>query len=290
MKALVVVNPVAGQGRTLKVLPKVKAEFHKASCQAEIFQTKFPGEATLVAKRAVREGYDAVVAVGGDGTISEIVNGVAGSSVNLGVIPTGTVDVFSREMKIPFQIHSACKLIFGGKTRRIDLGQANSRYFVLVAGVGIDAQLVKDVSPEVKRVLKDLAYPLTGIKTLLTYKPTLMKINLNGKSTEEGYFVVVGNARYYAGRFSITSKASISDGFLDVCIFKKGNLGSFVRYIQGVVRGKHLKYSDVKYVKVREVLIESSHPSLVQADGDLIGQTPMNFRVAPRALSVFAPD
>ncbi|MFQ5574094.1 MAG: diacylglycerol/lipid kinase family protein [Terriglobia bacterium] len=288
MRTLVIVNPVAGQGRGLKVLSRVENQLTRRGLDVSVYRTRYAGDATEKSQSAVRQGIELVVGVGGDGTITEIANGLAGTATILGVVPAGTVDVFAREMGIPVQLDKACGVIAEGDLARIDLGKAGARYFTLVASAGIDAQLIRDVSPEAKRVLKDLAYPLTGLKTLLTHRPILMKVTIDGKKREDGYFVVIGNAKYYAGRFSITTKATIDDGFLDVCIFKKGDIGSFVKYIQGVVRGRHLRYPDVVYERATSVIVENEG-SLVQADGDLIGRTPMRFEIAAGALTVRVP-
>ncbi|MDP3012853.1 MAG: hypothetical protein Q8M92_01335, partial [Candidatus Subteraquimicrobiales bacterium] len=157
-----------------------------------------------------------------------------------------------------------------------------------MAGIGFDARVISEIKPEMKRWLKDLAYPLTGIRTLFTYKPTLLRIKLDNEIIQ-GYFVIIGNARYYGGRFSVTKEAQINDGLLDVCIFTGKTAASFVRYFQGVITGSHLKMADVSYYRAGDIEITSEEPVLVQADGDVIGQTPMEFKAAPRALDVLVP-
>ncbi|MEW6188872.1 MAG: diacylglycerol kinase family protein [Actinomycetota bacterium] len=303
LKLALIVNPIAGQGRAEKALPQVKRKL-KEVFNLQIYRTQRVGDGILTAKRALNQDCQIIVAMGGDGTVFEVVNGIIGSKAILGVIPCGTGNVFAAEMGIPFNLFRACEVILRGSARNIDVGRAcppspltpgagkrvNDRYFVLMAGVGFDAQIVQEVNPEVKRMLKDLAYILTGIKTLFTYKPTLMEIELDGEEKEKGYFVVVGNAKCYAGRyFSITTQASIEDGWLDICIFKKGDIASFVRYITGVLLRKHLAYSDVYYKRAKRVQITASVSTLVQADGELIGQTPMHFAILPHAVSVITP-
>jgi len=301
IRAALVVNPTAGQGRAKKILPEVKRLLQIGGLDLSIFRTEGSGDATLLARRALGEGCERVIVLGGDGTISEAINGLAvpdgrqagrqaGLKAALGVVSAGTGEVFAAEMGLPTDPVEACRVIVEGKVRKIDLGRADGRHFVLMAGIGFDAQVVKEVKPEVKRMLKDLAYVLTGIKTLLTYKPTLMRIVLDDGKAIEGYFAVVGNARYYAGRyFSVATQASIDDGWLDVCVFKKGDIASFVRYLTGVLLRRHLDYSDVQYFRTKALSVESLYPVLVQADGELIGQTPMRFSVIPRALSVIVP-
>lgn len=288
MKIALVVNPVAGQGRSMKVLPMVKRELG-AHFELRTFKTRKRGDGLTLAREALRENCGAIVVLGGDGTIFEVANVVAKTSIKLGVIPSGTADVFAREMNIPCDPIKACQVIRAGRVRAIDVGKADDQFFLLMAGVGFDAQVVKDVNQDVKRMLKDLAYVLTGIKTVLTYKPSCMTICIDGRTAVDGYFVVVGNARYYAGRFSITKEASIEDGLLDVCVFKNGDIKSFARYITGVLLNKHAGFQDVELLRGRSVQIESEQPTFVQADGELIGKLPMSFTVIPKALSVFSP-
>lgn len=289
MKVALIVNHVAGQGRSKKFLSKVKSKLESAGFRLTVYLTEREGQATQFAKQAKREGNKVVIAVGGDGTVSEVINGIAQSKIQFGLIPSGTADVFAHEVGIPtHRPLVACDIIIQGKTKNIDLGKAGSKYFALMAGIGFDAQVVYEVKPEVKRLLKDIAYPLTGIKTLLTYKPSLMQIKLDKQSTQ-GYFVVIGNARYYAGRFSITKKARIDDGLLDVCVFGGKTMAGFVKFIQGVITGRHLKLADVSYYRAKEISITSSQRTLVQADGEIIGKTPMNFSIVPQTLPVFVP-
>lgn len=289
MKVALIVNPVAGQGRSKKFLSKVTHKFDSAGFKLDIYSTKQERQAAELTKRAIKDGNEIIVAVGGDGTVSEVINGVKNSTIKFGLIPSGTADVFAREMGIP--THNpflACNIIEQGKTRHIDLGKIENNYFVLMAGVGFDAQVVNEIKPELKRLFKDIAYPLTGLRTLLTYRPSLMQIKTDSHSTG-GYFVVVGNARFYAGRFSITRKARIDDGLLDVCVFKGKTMASFIKFIQGVATGQHLKLADVLYCQTKEIWISSEHRTLVQADGDVIGETPVKISIIPQSLEVLIP-
>lgn len=287
MKVALIVNPIAGQGRSIKVLPKVK-EALGAHCELMIRETRQRGDGLVLGQLAAEEKCEVVVVLGGDGTISEVANALAQTDIPLGVIPCGTANVFANEMGIPRDLHKACRVILNGRTRQIDLGRANGQFFVLMAGVGFDAKVVQDVNPDVKRMLKDLAYVITGVQTILTYKPSRMVICIDENIEIEGYFVVVGNARYYAGRFSITTMASIEDGLLDICVFKNGDIKSFARYITGVLLGRHPSFKDVEYLRGKIVKIEAENPTLVQADGELIGKLPMVFSAIPQGLSVFS--
>ncbi len=288
MKAGIIVNPVAGQGKSLKVLPRVRKQLG-AHFELEFFHTHKQGDGIMLGQRALEKNCNLIVVLGGDGTISEVVNALAKENVPLGFIPSGTVNVLARELKIPDSVGQACKIIIEGRTKQIDLGQANREFFVLMAGIGFDAQVVQDVNQDVKKMLKDMAYVITGIKTLLTYRPTRISIQADDGEVKQGYFAVVGNAQCYARGFSITTTASIEDGFLDVCIFKQKGIESFARYIGGVLLKKHVNFADVEYLRGKTIKVRAEHSTLVQADGELIGKLPMTFSVVPKGLSVFCP-
>ena len=143
MKTALVVNPVAGQGRSKKILSKVKPRLEAAGFELEVRLTEQEGQAAQLANQAKKEGTHAVIAIGGDETVSEIINGIAGSKVLFGLIPSGTADVFAHEIGIPtHRPLAACDIIIQGKTKKIDLGKTASSYFVLMAGIGFDAQVV----------------------------------------------------------------------------------------------------------------------------------------------------
>jgi diacylglycerol kinase (ATP) len=288
MKAALIINPIAGQGKSLRVLPKVE-QILGAHFRLQIFMTLKTGDGFGLTRQALGKRCDAVIVIGGDGTISETVNALVQSDIPVGILPCGTANVLARELHIPKRIDQACKVIIEGHTRRIDLGIANDRYFVTMAGAGFDAKIVQDVDQNAKRLIKDLAYVLTGVKVLLRYRPSRMTVQVDEGESKYGYFAVVGNARYYAGRFSVTAEASMEDGLLDICIFKKKGIERFARYVAGVVFSKHLDFEDVDYLKGNKVRIEADRPTLVQADGELIGQLPMEFSVVPGAITIFCP-
>ncbi len=192
-------------------------------------------------------------------------------------------------MKIPLSTIDACRIIAKKNFKKIDMGQAGEKKFVLMAGVGFDAQVVEEIHPEVKKMLKDLAYKLIGIKTLLTYKPAYLEIEIDQKVKTGGYFVVIGNAKYYAGHYAITRKAKIDDGLLDVCLFTRGKIKDFIKYISGVMTDTHLFFEDVYYYQAKEVIIHSESRVPVQVDGESIGELPMNFKVLPASLKIAVP-
>jgi diacylglycerol kinase (ATP) len=254
-----------------------------------IKETSGPGDAEAQAERAVEQGYNTIVAAGGDGTVNEVVNGIGDSPVQLGILPMGTVNVFALELGIPFNIAAAWKVIRGRKTRAIDLASANGHYFVQMAGVGLDAQVVERNSRQIKRVLGPLSYLLTATQ-VAAEKPPRLRVSSEGRPTVEGSFVLVGNGRYYGGPFALFSEADMQDGLLDVFVFRHMNYVALMRYFRGALFGSLSKFSDVDYFKARHLLVEANRRVPLEADGELAGHSPVEFSIRRRKLRVLVPN
>jgi diacylglycerol kinase (ATP) len=282
-RVCIIINPAArGTRGRLKRLEQI-------SGGAVIKTTKGPGDAEAQAERAVEQGYDTIVAAGGDGTINEVVNGIGTAPVALGILPTGTVNVFAMELGIPFNLEAAWKVIRSHKVRAIDLASANGHLFVQMAGVGLDAQIVQQNSRQIKHVLGPLSYLLTATKVAIE-KPPRLRVSSEGHPTVEGSFVLVGNGRLYGGPFSLFNEADPQDGLLDICVFKHMNYLALMRYFRGALFGSLSKFSDVHYFKARDLLVKADRHVPFEADGELAGHAPVEFSVRRRKLRVLAPD
>src|SRR3989338_10148813 len=172
MNILLIINTNAGKGNLVKHLPKIKAFFSNRSCLLEVYKTQKRGDALKKAKISAGK-YDVIIAAGGDGTINEVVNGIAKSKTKLGILPIGTTNVFAKEMKIPSKLLDACKLITNGKSRKIDLGKANDHYFLQWAGIGFDASVLAEVQPLLKKFLGIGAYTIAACRKLISYNSPL---------------------------------------------------------------------------------------------------------------------
>ena len=282
----VILNPAARSERARQMKETVR----KLAQGATIRLTEGPGDAEAQAERAVQQGFDVVVAAGGDGTINEVVNGLeeAKGKVALGILPIGSVNVFAMELGIPSQVEKAWEVIEAGQVRRVDLASANGHRFVQLAGVGLDAQIVERTSWETKKLLGPLSYILTATQ-MLTQKPPKIVVRPEGGKAVTGSFVLIGNGRFYGGPFSIFQKADIEDGLLDVCVFQQLNPLAMVRYVQGILTGSHTKLPDVRYFQSARVVVESEEKVPIEVDGELLGCLPCEFRVQRRALRVLVP-
>jgi len=226
-----------------------------------------------------------VVAVGGDGTINEVVNGIAGSDSALGILPLGTANVFALELGIPSKLREAAEIIVAGHSKKIDLARANERYFVQLAGVGFDAETVRETDLEMKKRIGPLSYVLAAVKVAAQEPPILTVKTVEGRE-EQGCFVLVGNGRYYGGPFEFFPGAKQDDGLLEVCIFKRRSHMDLLHYFQGILCRTHTKFEDVEYFQTSGLEISSEQPVPTEVDGELAGEAPVTFAVLNKKLKV----
>ncbi len=282
-RVCIIINPAArGAKARLQRLEKIARD-------AVIKTTIGPGDAEAQAERAVDQGYETIVAAGGDGTINEVVNGIGTAPVNLGILPMGTVNVFAMEHGIPFNLDAAWKVVRGRKIRPIDLASANGHFFVQMAGVGLDAQIVQRNKHDIKAVLGPLSYLLTATK-VAAEKPPKLRVICEGHAPVEGSFVLVGNGRYYGGPFALFNEADTQDGLLDIFVFKYMNYLHLMRYFRGALFGSLSKFTDVHYFKTRRLLVKADEHVPLEADGELVGHAPVEFSLRRRKLRVLVPE
>ena len=288
----IIANPAAGRAGNKKI-SDILDYLGRRGAEAKAFITGKRGDAIEATRRAVRESkgkkIDMVVAAGGDGTINEVVNGLMGSDIPLGVIPLGTVNVYALETGIPQDYRKACDVLLEGEVRKVRVGKINDRYFVLMAGVGFDADVVYRLDLGLKKNMGKLAYVLTGIGRLARYDFKKLDIEIDGGRRYEGCSVVIGNMKYYGGRVSVTPLANFDKDTLDVCIFKGGGAINMIRYTFGVLRKRHLSYEDVEYLSVKSLRVFSKTKTYIQVDGDVYGVLPAEFAKADERLSVILP-
>ena len=284
-------NPHSGGGGYKRDVPLIFDALRGLGYIVEELETTEHGDAKRLAREAVDAGFDLVCAVGGDGTVNETINGLAGSDIPLAIIPTGTVNVLAMELGIPLEPPDAVKLLESGTVSWIDLGLAGDRYFGLMAGVGMDAAVVASMHPTMKRALKEAAFAVQGLGTYLTHDDPLFRVT-SKERTVEGYFAVFGNSSNYGGAFGITPLADMRDGLLDVCVLKDKSFVSTVWYWTAALINAHIKHPKVEYFRTESALVaavEGDKEVLVQTDGEVAGKLPMECKVVPRALRVVVP-
>ncbi len=229
---IVILNPTAGSPEHVRNWQE-RIESLTGDCPLRI--TAHSGEAEALARRAVEEGFTRVVAAGGDGTVSQVANGLAGSSATLGVLPMGSVNVFAMELGLPLHNLQRCwDVIEGTNIRLVDLPSANGKCFVQLAGVGLDAQVVKETSLAFKRSFGPLSYLISAAQIAARQPPKLF-IESEDTSVEEGSFVLIGNVRLYGGPFPFFKHAISDDGLFVVVVFTRLGYLEIVKYLQDVV-------------------------------------------------------
>lgn len=254
----------------------------------EVRHTRRRGDGEVLARKAVIEKPDIVVAAGGDGTINEVAHGLAYSGVPLGVLPMGTANVFALEIGLNGTLSQAIDTLLNGRRETIHLGKADDRYFLIMAGVGFDAQVVYELDLGVKKRLGKLAYVSTTLKVLARPPRDLLEFVVDGEVLR-GYGAIIGNGRYYGGAFQVTPLAGLNKPELDICIFARHGTWSLLRAVIRVALGWHLNTPHIIYRKGRNISIRSNSMVHVQADGDSIGTLPMEFSIAENALTIVKP-
>jgi diacylglycerol kinase (ATP) len=284
-RILVILNPAARGERAKALRERIASLSH----QVVVRSTASPGEAGAMAARAVAQDYQTIVAAGGDGTINEVVNGIGSSSVNFGILPVGTMNVFATELGIPQNnLKKAWRVIKEGFVRQVDLPRANHDYFVQLAGIGLDAEVVRQTTPDSKKALGPMSYLLT-LAQVAAREPPRIQIELADGTLREGSFVLVGNGRLYGGPFVLFKKARLDDGLLDVLVFQNQSHWDLIRYFQAIVFGNHPDLPDVEYFQSRSLRLTSHEPVPVEIDGELSGTLPYEFGFSIRKLNVLVP-
>jgi YegS/Rv2252/BmrU family lipid kinase len=291
MNIHVIYNPAAGKSRVLKknVLEAVKV-LEAAGCGLLFETTEAPLHATALARKGAERSFDIVVAAGGDGTINEVVNGLVGTGAALGVIPTGTENLFAKEMGIPLGLREAARVILHGKARALDLGKVNDRYFICMAGIGADAEVVHAVHKSAKGFLGSFAYALTALKVLMRYRGFRSRLSLDGKIRRDyAWLIVLSNTKTYGWRLKITPRAAPDDGALDLCIFGRARFPGELLQIGRLFVNAHTSLREVRLERAREIVVHTEPPARIQVDGEEHCLSPATISTVPGILPVQLP-
>lgn len=286
-KIKLIANPVAG-GDARPEIERAKRYLEKCGCMVDLTLTGARGDAMQAAAAAKKRGFDLIIAAGGDGTLNEVVCGLAPCDIPLGFLPLGTTNVFALEVGIPFDVERACDIALECAPHKVCLGKAGDTPFLLMAGIGFDAEVVRRVNTRLKHFVGKAAYVISALTTLLHYNSDPIEIVLGDGQVKHGVGAIISNGRLYGGRFSITPDASIKEDVLDVCLFTRGGRLSMVRYAAKMALGLRLRPSEAEIFKAKEVTIRGAKGS-VQIDGDYFGQLPMTFRASFGEISLVLP-
>jgi len=298
VKGLIVHNPTAGPRDVRRELEQVGQDLAQRGWTVEIETTHQAGDTACLADQAARAKMDALFVAGGDGTASEAIRGLIGTETALGILPVGTGNIWARQLHLPvytlthpFRLRDAALAQIGGQVRRIDVGQVNSRYFLLWAGIGFDAHVAQEIEPRDRRTkrLGLLPYAIAALSLARDFSGVRTHVVLDGRAIRSRTILtVVSNIQMYA-IFPLARQARLDDGLLDVFIFKGLGLPYLLRHAAGIFSGRHLRDPQVVQRQAREVTVWTEQTAAVQADGDPIGATPASMAVVPRALRVMIP-
>lgn len=281
-------NPVAGP-KAVNRIDRIRELLSAAGTPFEIRETAGAGDAVLLAREAAHAGVSTVLAVGGDGTINEVANGLAGSVTRLAVVPHGTGNVFADEVGLPRTVEECLGLLSGyGETIAVRLGRAGDRYFLLLASAGFDAEVVERMSSRRKHSLGIGAYYLAGLRHLFHEQPTLW-IEFPGKERVEAQSVLVLRGRKYGGGVTIVPDGGLWTSTLHVVALRQAGRWPILRFALAAMRGRALSSPHILHRETEAVLVRSRIPSAVQVDGDYLGPLPVRFGMSDVTLRIVVP-
>lgn len=293
MNTLLIVNPASGQGKAAREKRKL-IDLLSDIPNASVEIATEPGHAETIARDSVTKGFDRVIAAGGDGTINEVVNGLGDSKIPLGIVPLGTGNVLAHDLGIPpNNITEALDIIRRNNVREVDLARADGRRFLLMAGLGIDAAVVDNVSHTLKDLWGSVAYASSAIGQIFTYTPTRFRLIFESdhEYETEAFGVIAANCGSYAYNFKIAPEAVFDDGLLDILVFESEQITTLKLVGQALEAVFQNRISDpsITYFRANKIRVESYPPVKMQLDGDVYGESPVDISILPRALRLIAP-
>ena len=292
-RARIIYNPTSGREIFKKHLPEVLERLEVSGYEASCHATTGAGDATAAAIKAVERGFDIIIAVGGDGTLNEVVAGVSQCEhrPKIGLIPMGTTNDFARAVHIPRKIDEALDIILKGDTIPVDVGLVNNeRYFINIAGGGRITELTYEVPSKMKTVLGQLAYYLKGIEMIPSIKSSHMRIDMDGEIFEGNAMMFLCALTNSVGGFEkLAPDASINDGYFTMLILKECNVTEFIKLVTLAVRGEHLNSDLIMYKKATRIEILSNDGVNLNLDGEYGGDVPAVFQNLKRHVEVFVP-
>jgi diacylglycerol kinase (ATP) len=302
--ALLIHNPNAGNGghARRRLLDEARRVLAAAGIHADLVETKGPGDATEIANRASLEGRQLVIACGGDGTLNEVVNGLAGQQnghrVPLALLPGGTANILAKELGIPWNIASATRKLLHGEVKEIALGLATpllqperKKYFLSVAGAGPDGMIVYSVDLELKARVGILAYWYQGMRELLRYQYPHFRVLADGRAID-ATLVVVGRTKNYGGPFMITTEADLYEDRFEVMTLTTQSGLRYLSYLPSLWMKRLRGTEGVHFYKSDSIVCEplNGKPVYAQIDGEPLARLPIEFTIAPRALKLLVPQ
>jgi diacylglycerol kinase (ATP) len=295
-EALVIFNPSAGRARPA-VLDRARKVLAADGIESELTLTDGPGAALEIARRAACEQRQMVIVCGGDGTLNEAVNGLAGSQIPLALLPAGTANILAKELELPWNAEKAAGLVARSRLRRIALGHVTTekerqgRYFLSVGGAGPDGAIVNAVHRGLKAQTGTFAFWVEGLRQLVDYRfPRFRTTTAEGAI--EGTFIVLGRTKHYGGPLRITTAASLFGNDFEILICTTESRWKYASYLPMVWAGILREAKGARFLRATTARCEpvGEEPVWVEVDGEAAGRLPAEFRIAPDALTLAVPE
>lgn len=298
--ALLIFNPMAGRARGFRsgALDRVRKVLERHGIESDLAPTDGPGSAPELARRAVRDRREMVIVCGGDGTLNEVVNGLAGSAMPLALLPAGTANVFAKELGLPWNIERAASLIRGSSLRRIALGhviahdsEGAGRHFLSLAGAGPDGAMVRGVNSTLKKHTGQMAFWLEGVRQIASYRFPRFRVTLEGH-TAEATLMIVGRTRHYGGPIQITTGADLYGNDFELMLCTTKSRWKYLSYIPLLLAGQLRRARHAHFLRAVAMRCEpiDDEPIWVQVDGEPAGRLPADFRIVEDALTLAVPQ
>jgi YegS/Rv2252/BmrU family lipid kinase len=298
--ALLIFNPAAGRARSLHAtaLERARRVLARDGIDSELAPTDGRGFGLELARRAVREHRQMVIVCGGDGTLNEVVNGLARSAVPLALLPAGTANVFAKELGLPWNIERAASLIARGRFRRVALGHvsatelgADGRYFLSLAGAGPDGVMVRAVNQNLKDRTGMTAFWVEGFRQLALYSFPRFRVAID-KEKSEATLIIVGRTKHYGGPLQITTRADLYGNDFELMLCAATSRWKYLSYIPLLLAGQLRRAREICFLRATDMLCEpiSEEPVWVQVDGEPAGRLPAQFRIIQDALTLAVPQ
>ena len=286
---LIIVNPAAGRARSSeRRLGRFVAALERQGCTVVLRRAgPSPGQVERLAGQA-EPGFDAIVAAGGDGTISAVVNGLGGRAVPFGVLPLGSANVLAREIRLPRAPEALASLIATGPVSPIWLGRVGERAFVMMASAGFDSEIVAALSPELKRRVGRLAFAWGFLVRLWHCPACELTVRADGVEYRAAA-VVAAKGRHYAGPFVVAPGADLAEPVLELVLLDRRGRWAMLRYATALFLGRVPRLGDIAIVRARQASVAGNRALPVQADGEIVGELPITLAVADRPLLLIRP-
>lgn len=296
MNHLFIINPVAGSGKTLKLVPEIKKAF---SCRTGMLSdtlsieiSERPGHATDIARKYTSKNRCRVYAVGGDGTLNEVLNGMVNSGSSLAVIPAGSGNDFSRTIGLTSNSSDLLLRTINGQEKSVDIAKINNRYFINISSIGLDAEVTSTANNLKNTSLfrGSFAYFAAIFATLLKYNSHVLKVTIDGHTFEkESLLMAIANGRFYGGGIQPAPEASINDGFLDICFVNKISILRILKLLPLFMKGKHTRLEEVKFFKGRKIEVSNTREMALNIDGEITIVKQAIYEVIPNGVNLVIP-